>query len=109
MADFINKIELCGIVGNSTISQMGAFNVARFSLLVESTYKCSEHMVVESTWFNCTAWQGEKIKDVSILKRGNKIHLHGKVQMQYYEGNDGVRRPAFIVLCSDIEDKTNEN
>ena len=102
--EFINKIELQGIVGTSTISTVQAKNVARFSLLVEETFKSGEgDVLVQSNWFNCIAWQSEKIVDLTKIKKGKVLHLTGRVRMQSYADSSGANRYIWEIVCQEIE------
>lgn len=102
--EFINKIELQGIVGNVTVNTVQASNVARFSLLVEETYKSADGTpVIQSNWFNCVAWQNENIKDLSKIKKEAVVHLSGRVRMQTYFDASGANRHVWEVVCQELE------
>ena len=101
--EFINKIELCGYVGNVTIHTVGGTSVARFSLCTEQAYHSSDGTpVIENTWFNCTAWQSDKIKDLTKIQKGKTVHLTGRVKMQQYTAQEG-NRYIWEVLCQELE------
>jgi single-stranded DNA-binding protein len=101
--EFINKIELCGIVGNVTNTTVGGTSLSRFSLCVEEAYKNADGTpIIESTWFNCTAWQGEKIKDISKIQKGKAVHLKGRVRMQHYTAQEGSRY-IWEIFCTEVE------
>ena len=58
--EFLNKIELRGIVGQSSLNRVGDSQVCRFSLVTEYSYKDrGNNPVVDVTWFNITAWEGK--------------------------------------------------
>ena len=102
--EFINKIELQGIAGIVTVSTVQANNLARFSLLVEETYKNTDGTpVIQSSWFNCVAWQDKKIKDFNKIKKGATIHLNGRVRMQAYTDASGADRHTWEVVCQKLE------
>lgn len=102
--EFINKIELQGIVGNVTVNTIQANNLARFSLLVEETYKSTDGTpVIQSSWFGCIAWQDKKIKDFNKIKKGATIHLNGRVRMQRYEDSTGANRYVWEIVCQELE------
>ena len=101
--EFINKIELCGIVGNVTTSTVGGSTIARFSLCVEQAYNSADGTaIIETTWFNCTAWQNDKIKNLSKIQKGKPVHLTGRVKMQHYTAQEG-NRYIWEVLCQELE------
>lgn len=102
--EFINKIELQGTVGNLSINTISGKTMAKFSLLIEQEFTSSEgSVVINSTWFSCTAWQGEKIKSLINLKKGAHVHLIGKVKMQSYVDSAGVTRHVWEVVCQELE------
>lgn len=102
--EFINKIELQGLVGNATTSIIQANNLTRFSLLVEETYKStSGPIVIQSNWFNCTVWQDKKIKDFNKIKKGAIVHLKGRVKMQTYSDSSGASRHVWEIVCEELE------
>ena len=69
--EFINKIELRGIVGTSSLNRVGDSNVCRFSLATDYSYKDRDgNPVVDTTWFNVTAWEGKNIPDLRTVVRG---------------------------------------
>lgn len=102
--EFINRIELQGIVGNVTVNTIQANNLARFSLLVEETYKSTDGTsVIQASWFNCIVWQDKKIKDFSKIKKEAIIHLNGRVRMQAYTDANGANRHVWEIVCQELE------
>ena len=102
--EFINKMELQGIVGSATVSTVQASSLVRFSLLVEETYKnASGASVIQPTWFSCIAWQNENIKDLSKIKKGATVHLNGRIRMQRYTDASGADRHVWEVVCQELE------
>ena len=68
--EFLNKIELRGIVGQSSLNRVGDSQVCRFSLVTEYSYKDrGNNPVVDVTWFNITAWEGKNMPGWEILAR----------------------------------------
>ena len=54
--EFLNKIELRGVVGTAALNRVGDSQVCRFSLVTEYSYKDrGNNPVVDVTWFNVTA------------------------------------------------------
>ena len=101
--EFINKIELCGFVGNVTINTIGGITMARFSLCVDNAYKDGTgNNIIEVTWFNCTAWQQGKIKDLSDLRKGSPVHIKGRVRVQQYTDSEG-NKSFWEVICKELE------
>ena len=52
---YINRVELQGIVGTSRVSNLGEKNAVSFSLATNYAFKDREGChVIETTWHNCT-------------------------------------------------------
>lgn len=102
--EFLNKIELQGFVGNTKVDTIGETKSVRFSLCVQQAYNAKDGVaVVDCTWFNCLAWEGEKVKDVTQIKSNDMVHLKGRVKAHSYVGADGVGKYTWEVLCQELE------
>ena len=100
--EFINSIELQGIVGVCTITEVGPNKVARFAVCTERSYKSQDGTpVIESTWHNCTAWSGD-CKDVEKLERGKMVNVRGSVRRFKYTMNDGSEHAGSEVLVDSL-------
>ncbi|MBQ6578468.1 MAG: single-stranded DNA-binding protein [Bacteroidales bacterium] len=100
----ICKIELRGIIGTAAINNIGGTRMARFSLATDYAYKTKEgECVIDTTWFNCTAWQSEKIQNLDQIQKGKVAHLQGRVRMQRYTDAFGVERCIWEVVCQTLE------
>ena len=102
--EFLNKIELRGVVGSVQITPMNGTKVARFSLATEFCYKSNTGgVVIDTTWFSCTAWQGDKITCLDSLKKGSRVHIIGRVRMQRYIDANGCDRQIWEIVASELE------
>lgn len=102
--EFLNKIEVQGVVGNTHTQVIGNTRSVRFSLLTEGVYKSSDGtLVVESTWFNCTAFEGEAIKDTSIVVKGAGLHITGRLKVRQYTDANSRDVRIYEVICKTIE------
>ena len=96
----LNKIELKGFVGNITHNN----GTSRFSLCVEEVFKAKDEVpLIQNTWFNCTAFEGNEIKDLQKIKRGTKVHVIGRVRMQRLLSSSENERFIWEVICTSIE------
>ena len=102
--EYLNKIELRGVVGSFQITPMNGTKVARFSLATEFCYKSNTGgIVIDTTWFSCTAWDGDKMPDLDSLQKGSKVHLIGRVGMQRYIDANGCDRQIWEIVASELE------
>lgn len=86
--EFINKIELCGIVGTSRNNKVGELTETRFSLQVSSSYGNGGGFIISNTWFYCTAWS-DKCPSASEISKGDIVHVYGRVHQFTYQTSDG--------------------
>ena len=79
--EFLNKIELRGIVGQSSLNRVGDSQVCRFSLVTEYSYKDrGNNPVVDVTWFNITAWEGKNMPELHLIGKGVIVQVAGRVR-----------------------------
>lgn len=102
--EFLNRIELKGVVGRAEINSYNGNNVCNFSVVTEASVLDREgNSTVEPTWFNVSAWSGVKgIQDVTQIQKGNWIRIVGRLRTRKYVTQDGLERisveiPARIV------------
>lgn len=101
--EYINNIELCGYIGTVSIRNIDENKMAKFSLMVEEAYKDrSGTVIIQTTWFFCTAWDKEGI-DFSKIEKGNPVHLTGKVKMLKLVDNNGEDRTTWEVVCKTLK------
>lgn len=100
----LNKIELRGNVGSVRIQNAGSSRVARISLATNYVYKNRDgDPVIETTWHNITAWEGKNIPDLSLIDRGVKLYVCGRLRTQRFLGNDGQEHTAYDVLAKSLQ------
>ena len=88
----LNRLEIRGNVGNVNILRVGDTRVAHFSV------------VIETTWHNVTAWEGNKgIPSLDIICKGFPVYVAGRLRSQKYTANDGTERTSMEVIASTVE------
>lgn len=95
--EFLNKIELKGVVGRVVETQIGDKSKTSFSLMTEDI--CSDaqgNKIVEVTWFNCSTFD-----DISIEK-GDKVHCLGRIRALRYVDNSGAERMSYEVVTNSV-------
>lgn len=101
--EFVNKIELRGIVGNSNVIPVGGTKVVRFSLVTEYAYKTKDGVaVIDTTWFSCSAWEKPGFPAFEKIVKGTCVSLTGRVRVTKYEV-DGIERTSWEVLVNKLE------
>lgn len=89
--EFINKIELRGVVGDVVSNVVGELTETRFSLMVHTSYGNGGGFIIDTTWFSCSAWS-DKCPSASEIRKGDFVHAIGRVRQYTYSSSDGERR-----------------
>lgn len=77
--EFINRIELAGLVGRIQRQTVSSYKMANFSLVTEYGFKDkSSCSVIETTWHNVVAWEGENILSLDGIERGSHVRVIGR-------------------------------
>ena len=98
--EFLNKIELRGVVGMTSLNRVGDSQVCRFSLVTEYSYKDRDNNpVVDTTWFNITAWEGRNMPDLREIRKGVIVQVAGRVRTFRYTMADGAERSGWEIFA----------
>ena len=100
--EFLNRIEIQGIIGMSKITPVGDTRVAKFSVCTETSYHGTEGIVIDCTWFNCTAWESDKITCLNQLEKGKAVRVSGRVRVQRYTDSEGIERQCWEVMAREV-------
>ncbi len=106
----INKIELQGCIGSVNVNTISGKNVARISVATNYIYKDKEGTaVIETTWHSISAWEnGRGIKNLETLKKGDCVHVRGRVRTVKYTDSENVERTSYEVAATSIHLVKNE-
>ena len=96
--EYLNRIELRGIVNLVSQNKVGDFIATRFTLYTESEAKDGRGVsFVEPTIFNCTAWSNT-CPDAYLMKSGDVVEVVGRLRSFRYTMADGSERAGMEVL-----------
>ena len=102
-SQYINRVELQGIVGTSKVISIGDKKVVRFSLATNYAYKDKEgYPVIETTWHARSAW-AEKEDDLTMYRKGTPLHIEGRIRNIRYTDASGCERTTLEVVATKIE------
>lgn len=100
--EYLNKIEIRGIVGRVSFSTVGEKRHANFSVCTQYAYKNqSGEAVVEMTWFNVSAWEGPK-NGIDNLQKGAQVFVSGRIRTRFYQMGDGGERVIQEVAAREV-------
>ena len=102
--DFINRIELRGIVGNSSIQKVADTCICRFSVVTELAYKDRDGgNIIESTWFSCLIFEGPGICNLDTITRGAIVHVTGRLKCNRYVDANGNDRVQYEIVARKVD------
>ena len=108
--EFINRIELAGVVGRIQRQTVSSQKMANFSLVTEYGFKDkSSCSVIETTWHNVVAWKSEKIPSLDGIERGSYVRVIGRLRARRYTDSSGESRTLYEVVASGVEVLSSEN
>ena len=84
--EFLNRIELKGVVGRADVNSFNGNHVCNFSVVTEASAVDREgNSTVEPTWFNVSAWGGrEGVADIHTIQKGVWVEVTGRLRTRKY-------------------------
>lgn len=96
--DYINKIELLGVVGATQSNVIGTSSVQNFSLMTEYMFENSDKSIVcEATWHSIVAWNSKAVN------KGDYVRVIGRLRQKKYTAADGTERVYCEVVASELK------
>ncbi|MCQ2116469.1 MAG: single-stranded DNA-binding protein [Bacteroidales bacterium] len=101
----INKVEILGIVGGISVYTQGQTPFARVSVVTKQVYyqSASGTDVVESTWHSVVINQTRNMPDINTIRKGDAIHLVGRIKNNKYTDKDGQERYSSDIIAQAYE------
>ena len=100
----LNRIELRGYVGFTTMNTFGDSRMVRFSLATSLAYRSPDGApVTDTTWHNVSIWDGRHDIDLSQIKKGALVEVVGRMKDSKYTTADGVEKHFYEVIPSSIK------
>ena len=102
--EFLNRIEIQGIIGTVTISQVGDTRLARFSVCTETAYRGQDGCCcIDCTWFSVSAFESANIRCLDQLAKGTAVKVLGRVRVQRYTDGNGAERQCWEITAQKLE------
>lgn len=102
--EYLNKIEIRGIVGNSSIQKVADTRLCRFSVVTELAYKGNDGTnIIESTWFNCLIFEGPGICNPDTITRGAIVLVIGRLKCNRYVDANGNDRVQYEIVARKVD------
>ena len=103
MAGGLNKVMIIGNVGRDPEMRYtpGGSAVTSFSVAVSRRWTTPENEVRDETeWFNVVAWNKLAETCNSLITKGRKVYIEGRLQTRSWEGTDGQKKYRTEVIAS---------
>jgi len=103
--EFLNKIELKGVVGRAEVNNINGSQVCNFAVVTEySTIDRDRNSIIETTWFNVSAWAGrDSITDLYSIQKGAWVHVIGRQRARKYTAQTGEERTTMDVVAHTVK------
>ena len=101
----VNKVILVGNLGKDPEVRHleGGVSVAHFTLATNEYYKDKQGTRVERTeWHNISAWRGLADMADKFLKKGQQVHIEGKLRTRQYQDKDQQTRYITEIIADEI-------
>ena len=103
--EFLNRIELKGVVGRAEVNSFNNSQVCNFSVVTEySTIDKDRNAIIETSWFNVSAWAGrDTIADLYSIQKGAWVHVIGRQRARKYTAQNGEERTTMDVVAHTVK------
>ena len=103
--EFLNRIELRGVVGRADVNVVNGSHVCNFSVVTEYSTRDKEgNPIMDIVWFNVAAWEGrEQIKDVFQIQKGMWVEVTGRVRIRRYMTQENEERTVMDVVARKVK------
>lgn len=98
--EYLNKVELRGVVGFVRQASAGERKVLHVSLGTSAAFRGKDGDVIETTWHNVTLWEGRNVPDLDTIVKGTKLCVWGRIRNQHYTGSDGADRMSVDIIAN---------
>ena len=100
--EYINRIELVGVVGRIHKQTFSNRTVANLSVVTEYCYTDKNGgAVVETTWHNVVAWQNGDMP-LDLIEKGTHVCVQGRLRCRKYNSENGEPRTSYEIIASGV-------
>lgn len=91
MEQLNKRIELNGRVGQITLTRVQDKTMAQMSVATNF-----------ATWHRVIAWESEKTLDITRIKKGDAVHVTGRLRSRNITTQSGETRAMFETLANEV-------
>lgn len=102
--EFINKVEIQGVVNKANVTDCQGKKQAKLSVVTERVYRDKNGTAtLELKWWLVRAVEGYSCTDLDKIVHGSVIHVKGFAQDVKYVGEDGQEKTMTTIVAKFIE------
>lgn len=106
--EFINRIELQGVVGRAEVNSYNDKRVCNFSVVTEySARDRSGNPLIDTLWFNVSYWEG---RDPEVTREtldkiapGSWVYVTGRLKLRKYTTVENEERTVLEVMARSLK------
>ena len=102
--DMLNQIEIRGIVGNYSRETIQDKTLHRFTVVTSHACMNTQgEAVVETQWFNVSAWEGKNVSIPENAHKGFYAHVKGRLRVRKFINSEGQSNAIAEIIPSKVE------
>jgi single-stranded DNA-binding protein len=102
--EFLNKIEVIGIIGQCNCQTINGNTLARMSVVTECVCTDKENNpVIDPTWHSIRIWQKDTNVELDTLKKSDAVHVIGRLRPQRYNTASGEEKIFYEIIAHQLE------
>ena len=103
--EYLNRIELRGVVGSAKLTTCGTLSICNFSLLTEYAYKGeSGCLTIDSMWWTVIVIRSNPaLPALCEIQKGTKVYVQGRVRTKRYCDAQGNDRTVYEVVAQELK------
>lgn len=105
MATSLNTVFLLGNAGQDPEQKTFESNnsVTTFTVATNEAYKDKAGQPVEKViWHTVKVWGKYGDVVLTLVKKGTKVHVSGKIEYEEFEGKDGVKNLKAVIIADNV-------
>ena len=108
--EFLNRIEIRGVVGRADINSFNGTRVCNFSVVTEYSVRDRDgNPGMETVWFNVSAWDSQDMPDFYEIQKGAWVYVKGRIRVRKYVTQDNEERSSLDVVAMEVDMIPREN
>ena len=102
--EFLNRLQLRGVVGRADFNAFNGARVCNFSVVTDySTRDREGNSAIDTTWFNVSAWEGrDVIEDIYQIQKGVWVEVVGRIRVRRYTTQENEEKTALDVVARKV-------